>query len=300
MPVVWSFYIALYLFLGGLGAGAYLTSAVADIWGKGRYQGLSRFGAHISWTSVIVGLVMLILDLGRPELGRLDHILNVFNNPLSMVTIGTYLLSGFVIVALLTSLCWLSRWGKSRLRIILEIAGSVLAVGVAMYTGLLLTFARGIPLWRSPFLPWLFTISAASTGLALVGLSASPLGSILFPRFLASSPDETLHTISKADTILIGAELVAISLYLGELSFAEARRAWTITSLLGGVMGFVFWGVVVVLGLLVPLFIETYGLTYLKRIGRMNAIPTILMLAFVLIIIGGLALRGSIILAGQL
>ncbi len=299
MQIEWSWYIATYLFLGGLGAGAYITSAVADIWGKEKYSTLSKFGAHASWLVIIVGLVLLILDLGRPELGRLDHILNVLNNPTSMMTIGVYLLTAFLIVAVLTSLFWISKWSRSWLRTVVETVGSVLAVAVALYTGLLLALARGIPLWQSPFLPWLFTLSAASTGLVLVGLSCSPLASTLFPRFSTSPKGETLHIIGKADTILIEAELVTVGLYLSSLIFTEAG-ARSVTRLLGGVMGFVFWGIVVVIGLLVPLFIETYGLTYLKRTSRINAIPTTLMITFILILIGGLFLRYSILFAGQI
>jgi formate-dependent nitrite reductase membrane component NrfD len=41
--------------------------------------------------------------------------------------------------------------------------GSVLAVGTALYTGVLLSVVRAVPLWHTPILPALFLVSAMST-----------------------------------------------------------------------------------------------------------------------------------------
>ena len=52
------------------------------------------------------------------------------------------------------------------------IAGIALGVFVAVYTGMLLMTAEGVPLWDTPLLPCLFTVSAFDTGVALVEVVA--------------------------------------------------------------------------------------------------------------------------------
>lgn len=304
LVIEWSWYIALYLFLGGLGAGTYLTSAVADIKGKGRYEAFSRFGAHLTWPIIIIGTILLIIDLGRPELGRPYHIFNVFNNPISMITIGTILLIGLILISMLTSFLWLARWEMTWLRLVIQLVGSVLAAGVAVYTGLLLSLARGSPFWVSPILPWLFTISAASTGLVLVGLASSTLGLRLFPRFSVKPEVEALSTVERIDGRLIMVELVTLVLYLGTVSLTRgvegeaARRG--LTYLLTGTLSPVFWGVVIAAGMLIPLLLGTYGLEHLKRTNHLDNIPLMAMITFILVLIGGLFLRYIILIVGQI
>ena len=58
------------------------------------------------------------------------------------------------------------------LRAALAWVGIALGAFVAVYTGMLLMTAGGVPLWDSPLLPALFTVSAFDTGVALVELVA--------------------------------------------------------------------------------------------------------------------------------
>ena len=50
--------------------------------------------------------------------------------------------------------------------------GIALGAFVAVYTGMLLMSAGSVPLWDTPLLPLLFTVSAFDTGVALVELVA--------------------------------------------------------------------------------------------------------------------------------
>lgn len=294
--IEWSWYVAADLFFGGLGAGAYLASVVADMWGKKRWEKFARLGAHLSWPLIAMGMVLLTLDLGRVDFRDPMHILNVYNNPFSIMTIGTVLLTIFLVVGVLTSFLWLAKQRQGRLKSLIEIIGAILAVGVAVYTGLLLAMARGNPLWGSPFLPWLFVLSASLTGLALLGLSETWLGQRLFPSF-SSGEIAFLHVIGKACSTIIVAELVTLVLYIASVSATATRE---IEALLVGALSPLFLGVVVLLGLIIPLVLEKYGEIWLEKTGGTRLVPMMAMFGFVFMLIGGLFLRYTILIAGQL
>ena len=291
----WGILIALVLFLGGLGAGAYIVGASIDLLGKRAWRKLSIAGALMSWPMIGGALVFLIIDLGRPEINTPTHLMNVFNNLSSMMTIGATLLMLFLVVSLLTTVLWVFRWRESLLRSIVEVIGIGLGFGVAMYTGLLLALARGVAFWTSPFLPWLFLTSALCTGLALVGLAETWLGRTLFSVFSTGSED-ALVDLSKTLQIGILVELLVLALYIA--SVWNTKGASTV---LMGTLAPFFWAAVVG-GLLVPFAIERYGERTLEQTGlKTIATPGVLaMISFVLDLLGGVLLRYAILIAGQI
>jgi len=79
----WGWLIAWYLFLAGVGAGAYIVSVLADFLGfKSRLA--SKIGVALGAPLVLVGTILLFLDLGQPM-----GFVYIFNNPSSMITIGS-------------------------------------------------------------------------------------------------------------------------------------------------------------------------------------------------------------------
>ena len=61
----WGWLIAIYLFLGGVGAGAYTIAAINSFMGEG--AGLSTtIGLWISFPALMVGSACLLADLGSP------------------------------------------------------------------------------------------------------------------------------------------------------------------------------------------------------------------------------------------
>jgi polysulfide reductase chain C len=70
--LTWGILLAAYLFVGGMAGGAFIIGALADIFGKGKYKVLSKSGVYVSLISIIIGLVLLILDLGRFEVDPLS------------------------------------------------------------------------------------------------------------------------------------------------------------------------------------------------------------------------------------
>lgn len=137
---VWGAPIAWYLFLAGLGGGAFITSAFLR-WKHPEAHGM-RFAGHIiAPVVVIIGLFLLMFDAEAGLHNPLRFAL-LLHNPCSVMTWGVVFLAAFVIIALVTLLldCL-----KKQVPAWLEIAGSVFAVCVGAYTGALLGVCPDVP-----------------------------------------------------------------------------------------------------------------------------------------------------------
>jgi formate-dependent nitrite reductase membrane component NrfD len=152
----------------------------------------------------------------------------------------------------------------------------VVGVALGIYTGILLSSLGARPLWASALLGPLFLVSGLSAGAA-------------FAHLIAPDHDEQEQLI-RFDNLFLVTELALIALFLiGHLT-ADAVHAQAAQLLLGGPYTAVFWVLVVGLGILMPLAIQS--LTVAGRIAHTLVAP-------LLVLLGGLALRFVVVFAGQ-
>jgi len=265
----WGWPVAGYLFLGGLGGGAIIVSAAADLFlGHGEVFALGSLA-----TAVLVGLGsgLLVFELGRPF-----HFWRVFSTQKAVMTAGAWMLLLLIGTSFLYFTFWpdFSPWHAfSGIRQALAALNLVLGLGVCTYTGILLGSLKPRRFWSTPALPVLFLVSGLSTGLALQSLLAG-----IWPFAGSLATVESLHdTLSVTDMGLIGIELIIVLVYvlmmrtlLGPAAERAAAR-W-----LTGAYAAPFWGGVIGLGLLIPLVLYALGL---------------LVLAPLCVLAGGLVLR---------
>lgn len=297
--LTWGILLAGYLFLGGMAGGSYAVGALADLLKKGKYKVLSKSGVYVSLFSIIVGLVLLVLDLKRFEVAPLG-ILNAYRNfPGSILTVGTWIISGFTIISLLTVVLWYLE-GCSLVRKLVEIVGLVLGVSTAAYTGLLLAFSRGHPFWTSPYLPWTFVVSGTLTGLAMA-LFMIPIFAVFMPRafreFRKLYDDKRQLALMLAEsqgyiTVLI---LIELALVIVELGTGHGHATVLLT---GAGVSLAFY-VYLLLGLIAPLGIAYYT-GKLMSAGRERWMILFSLSGFILVLIGGFLLRYVILTAGQI
>ncbi|HEU5012512.1 MAG TPA: NrfD/PsrC family molybdoenzyme membrane anchor subunit, partial [Roseiflexaceae bacterium] len=172
MPVLkrphWKWEIILYFWMGGIAVGAYVTAAIADLFGDQEDDILARTGRLIALPLMVLSPILLIKDLGRPE--KFYNMLRVvkLRSPMS---VGTWVLTTFGafsgLSALLELFFYEPRWRW--LRRLTAILGTPGAIAVGGYTGILLS-ATAIPLWFKNRLMWgpVFLASAFSTGTAAI------------------------------------------------------------------------------------------------------------------------------------
>ena len=100
MEMYWNWLVVTYLFLGGLGAGAYLTSFAAEMGWLGQKSGLKKMGYFIGGPIVGLGTALLVFDLGqgfhKPWL-----LWRLITNMSSVMTWGTIVLAVFIMVGVL-------------------------------------------------------------------------------------------------------------------------------------------------------------------------------------------------------
>lgn len=298
MQLVWNWIIAIYLFLGGLGAGAFLVAAVLELSGhraQRKFCPTTLVGATLSGPLVGIGALLLIFDLGAGMREPL-RIFYMFANGTSVMTWGIWILCGFIPLALIYGLLeLLDTYGKvgqgSRLGIakrVVAAVGSLFAVGTALYTGVLLSaVGPALPFWSTslgvPILPLLFLVSAVSTGVALTLL----LSDTLAP---GDRQPET-NRFSVVHLVLIVLEVALLSLLLITALRQGGPAAAAAEALTAGSNSLPFWLLFVVPGLVVPLVALAVA-----KIGKHSRVLTLV--EGVCILAAGLVLRYLVLVSG--
>ncbi len=294
----WSWPLAVYLFLGGLGAGAMVASAVAGIFTGDRFRSTLRFAAWSSVLALAAGTACLLVEVGKPF--RALVLFNSFVNFGSWMAAGAWLLFSAILVngliALLYSSAvvrWLGRrWNgldeqREIWRAILLVTAVPLNLGVAIYTGMLLGALEFRPFWHTALLPCLFTASALDTGIGLVAAYATL-------RERAPGAARLRLGLEIGVIVVIALEAAALVFFLRTNLQGPVDAAAAASLLLNGRLQVPFWALVVGLGLGVPLLACLAQLSGLTR--RVPALAPLVGASSCMV--GGFTLRTLVLLAG--
>lgn len=319
----WGWEIPIYLFLGGLVAGLMILAGLRLLSTNAKERQAAiccTLGPLFGLGLLSLGMLTLFLDLAHKSSVWRLYVSFQVTSPMSW---GSWIL--LLVYPALTAnmlahlpevfpalarryplLNQISDFILSRARVVLAIGVANLLLGIALgiYTGILLGSLGARPLWNSAVLGPLFLFSGLSTAAALLhGILVLALKNEHTPAFtdflLGSlarlSEARPLNTtdapkLARADNSFLTIELVLLGLLLlGHLTGSQAQRN-AAQLLLTGPYAAVFWVFVVILGILLPLFLQTLEL---KHRIRHTLAPALLVLC------GGLALRFILVAAGQ-
>jgi len=283
----WGWLIAIYLFLGGVGGGAYTIAAVNSFFGK-MLERSTVVGLWISFPALIIGSLCLLADLGAPS----RAILAGMKPRTSWIARGFWIISIFMALAFAHTMLLLftdvpSGPGGQALLKLIAAAGIVFAVGTMAYTGILLGASKGITFWRSGAVPVVFVVSALVTG-----HFAIMIGMTLFdvdPTILAA-----LRVMALEAIVLVVFEILAIAFFL-QAAWKQPDPRESAERLLRNRMFLVGY---VVLGLVAPLVLML--LLYRGLEASIQALLAVTGAGAVLGLIGGLILRRVVLLFGAL
>ena len=277
--------IVIYLFLAGAGCGTFVAAVYLSQRARSSAalrRSLGRVALPslvVSCGMVAVGAACLMLDLGRPELA-----LDVLANPAgSVLSVGAWALVAFMAAVAALLACNLRVLGLGHGAVLaVQALGCASALVVMVYSGLFLSTIWTLPLLASPLVPVLFVLSSASCGIATA--------------FLAASFVETRHPyrgplvwLARIDGGIVVVEAGCLSAFV-LLAFAGEETAAAARALAFGELAPVFWGVLAVCGLAVPLVLERF-------LTHGNSRTQLLWIA-ALLLAGGFALRWCIVGAG--
>ncbi len=290
----WGWFIVWYLFLAGVGAGAYTVGVLSEFL-KIRSRLASRIGVVLGAPLVLVGTVFLFFDIGQP-----GNFIYVFSNPSSMIMIGSTVISVFMVIGLVHIGFWVWPFKvlerAQRVRRVLGLVGVVFAFGTALYTGVLLGVLAAVPFWNNSVLPVLFLVSAMSTGLSSVIFGLAIFHGRRVGDELGNLSD-SIKALARVDGMLLVGELFVLMMYLSVVSGPLPAVGVSIQLVLNGYLAPIFWGGLVLAGLLVPLMLDVFAHRS-EGATRAGGGVMLYLLAGVLVLTGGLILRYVVLAAG--
>ena len=291
---IWTWEVAMYLFMGGLTAGTMVFAASMILMKKDKEAPFA--------TTRLALLAPILLSLGMTTLFLdLEHKLFVYRfytsfqitspmswgawiliiiYPISILQILSTLRDGYPMFGSFVNRLAIGRQVLNlceRYRREIALAAIPFAIALGIYTGVLLSAFGARPFWNSGVLGPLFLVSGMSTAAALVALLA------------VRRSEKELFT--RIDLVLIFVELTFVALFLINLATGSGQQIEALQIVMGGSYTFVFWAVFIGIGLLIPMLLE---IMELRGMGKSIAI-----LAPVLVLIGGYALRQVVLDAGQ-
>ena len=288
MQTEWGWWIAIYLFLGGVGAGAYTIGAINSFLGE-ELELSTTLGLWVGFPALLIGSVCLMADLGSPTRALLAGM----RPGSSWMARGFWIISVFMILAFAHLVLYQftnvgATEGGSALIAAIAIGGIVFAVLTMAYTGILLAASKGIPFWRSGIVPVIFVISAMVTGHFTI-----MIGMALFGE--SSLTLAALQTMAWEAAALVILEVLAIFFFLHEAyKLPDPREsAERILRNRAFVIGYFL------LGLGAPLVLMLVLLFAMADSGA-AAILGVASIGAVLGLIGGLILRQAVLACGAL
>lgn len=306
VEISWELPVIGYLFLAGVGAGAILVSAVLTL-GAGNFgharATIARYGAYIAPFPVIIGTMMIIAELGQP-LRALNLFKQINLSPMSFGSWFIGIFSMFAVFYAMTFFPWPDQFKGLAERIKRACAWACLplGIGLAIYTAIMIGAMPARPFWNSPVIAFLFTLSALSGGVAAVMLAIILLHKKDPDPEVAADHHRGLYVLGGVDIALLLGELFIIFFFLlyAQLSIGNVQQAVNVI-LPGGELAGLFWGIMVGVGIIVPVAMETAAMSPRMQNGQAVAIRhTIEILAPLAVLIGGFTLRYVFVVAGQI
>lgn len=168
MHILWDIRVVLDLFLGGIGIGAFILAAILYTIDSEKYKVACKTGFVIAPIFVAIGLIFLLLEIGRPFHAV---IMLVSVNPTSILSWGGFIQGGFILLSLLTLYKVLKNQKVSNSFLFVTMA---IAFVVGIYHGALLS-SFGRSAWNSA-LPVLFLSTSLVTGFLVTMVASKSLG----------------------------------------------------------------------------------------------------------------------------
>ncbi|MFV1992429.1 MAG: NrfD/PsrC family molybdoenzyme membrane anchor subunit [Acidiferrobacterales bacterium] len=282
--IVWGMPHVFAVFLIVAASGALNVASIGSVFGKAMYKPLARLSALLAITLLIGGLMILVLDLGRPD--RLIISMTIYNFK-SIFAWNMILYSGFIAVVGI----YLWTMMQHNLKKYNRAAGMgafIWRLTLTTGTGSIFGFLVARSAYDAAIMAPMFIIMSFSFGLAIFlvylittyHLTGRPLGDVIVNR------------LRKLLGIFVIAVLYFVLVYhLTNLYLAEHSGIERFILLDGGIYPKVFWIDQIIIGSLIPLLIFYVPVFYKSR----------LMLSFgaLLVVFGGLAQLYVIIVGGQ-
>jgi len=285
----WGGLLAFYLFLGGVGGGAYTIAAINSFLGKSMELS-TTIGLWIGFPALLIGSLILVADLGNPS----KFILAGLKPGTSWIARGFWIISLFMVFSFLhLVLHQFTGMDKTATGMnILAILGIIFAILTIAYTGLLLGASKGIPFWRSGIVPVVFVVSGLVTGHFL-----TMIGMVIFNEGAATASQ--LGIMAEEAVVVLVVEVLAIMFFLNA-AYKQPDSRESVERIMRKtifVVGYISLGLGIPLIMMVKLH---FGMFVALKGTGLTAVFIIAFIGALLGLIGGFLLRLAILTCGAL
>ncbi|WNF36197.1 NrfD/PsrC family molybdoenzyme membrane anchor subunit [Bacillaceae bacterium IKA-2] len=278
--VPWNLLIVAYVFLALAASGMCLVSTFGHALGFEKFEVISKRSLYLAIATVIPALVVLSMDLGR--LDRAYYFITSANLQAPMWWMGaTY---AIYVVVLLFEFFSVQTGNEKMVKMTsyVTLAGAVAATSVL---GGIFAVVIQRPLWFGSSTSIFFVLSALITGIATL-LIFTIITYKLSSEQMNTKLQEALSYLGKAMALLLA---VALGFHAWRLITMFYISSENFNMIFNGSYSTAFWGVVIVLGLVLPI---------LLLMGKKT--PGKLVLAAALVLVGMFVDKYITIIGGQL
>lgn len=282
--IVWGLPHVFAVFLVVAASGALNVASMASVFGKLEYKPLAPLSGLLALALLTGGLMVLMLDLGRPD--RLMVAMTHFNFK-SIFALNVFLYSGFF-GFVLAYLWTMMEHGMKRYTPVAGLLAFLWRLALTTGTGSIFGFLVSRQAYDSALLAPLFIALSLSYGLAVFIL-------VLMLAFAGSGRalgDQVMARLARLQVIFVAAAFYFVIVYhLTNLYFTKHHDFERFILLEGGVYTLMFWLGQVVLGSVLPLV-----LLLQPGIGQQRGRIAV---SAALVVLGGLAQMYVTIVGGQ-
>ncbi len=322
VEIYWSVLIAVYPYITGLVAGAFIVASLERIFNVKEVKPTYRLSLLTALAFLLTAPLPLIAHLGHPE--RAFEIMFTPNTSSAMAMFG-FVYAWYLLVVLLIEIYFdyrrdIVEWAKTkkglrgiiykiltlgdydvseqavkrdeRIVNVITIIGLPSAAFLHGYVGFIFGSVKANPWWSSPLMPIIFLFSAIVSGIALV-LVIYVLGSYL----RGSKPDE--KCVDKLASYLLYSYILDLGLEfmeIGHIFYTREEGFEAIVRLINEKIFFSFVIVQMVLGAIVPVILIVLAKSF-KSLKRRVPVYT---LASLLTLVGVFAMRWNVVIGGQI
>jgi polysulfide reductase chain C len=259
--------IGVAMFLGGVAGGLYLTSLYFNnVWGM-----------FIAW---IFAMGMGLFDMAH--LSKPMRFFRIAARPgsswISRGFIFVILFIGAAGIQLLINLLTGNPADVTPAEMFFRVVAGILGFGVAIYSGFVIGVVNGVKFWNSGIMPLIYVLAGLAGGAAIM---------LAIGAFTDLTSFGSIQTFARATLI---AYAVAIVLHLWVSVYSSPTAKHSAEELVKGSLAGIFWVVVVLVGIVVPLIFAFLGTADSSALFMLSA---------AMVLIGSLALRYSILRAGR-
>lgn len=244
--VPWGLWVAMYLFFAGIATGSFMLATLDFLFNVSLFKGTGKYALWGAMVTIPAALITIGFDLGH--MGRIwkVYLQPNFSSLLAQLVWGYTIFTAIVILALILT----ARKPKNlSVKVVMSI-GLFLAVFLSGGVGALLGVNASRPGWHNGMLPAQFPVFSLTSGVALMMIAIAWFSSASEQR----ERQQRVLAIAMLVLILVKAYYLwtdfSLALYGGVPDAVEA-----VNLILFGQYSWAFWGLQIVLGMLIPLIV---------------------------------------------